>query len=379
MERPSLQSGDAVIVTGGAGFLGQHIVRLLLTKCDDVSEIITVDVQPFKWIAGLEPETKNAKLRHYQCDLTKFENIDRICKNTNVDVIFNTAAYVDVGTAQDRTKMYAVNVKVVENMVRACISNNINILVQTSSQDVAVGFEPIRNVNDATAKTPNKFLYYYAKTKYEGEKVVLDANKATLRNGGFLRTIALRPCPIYGEGDQHGVTAGIRSAHDNKGIMVRFGDPQAVFQEAYAGNVAWAHLLAMRKLKAVVRQDILGEDVDATSVDGKAFFIMDDTPPQNVFDFCKPFIEARGHKVSNYSIPFWVMYLVALFLEIFCFLLSPIKRIKIPFTRGSLYYMKHDHYFNYSGARKHLDYHPIYTPEEAKQRSMVFYKAIKFD
>jgi hypothetical protein len=39
--------GDVILVTGGAGFLGKHIVRLLHERADDVREIRVFDSRPF--------------------------------------------------------------------------------------------------------------------------------------------------------------------------------------------------------------------------------------------------------------------------------------------------------------------------------------------
>ena len=42
------KAGDVVLVTGGAGFLGQHIVSLLQTRADHVKEIRVLDLKTYK-------------------------------------------------------------------------------------------------------------------------------------------------------------------------------------------------------------------------------------------------------------------------------------------------------------------------------------------
>ena len=39
---------ERILVTGGAGFLGQHIVKLLQEKTDYLKEIRVLDLKPFK-------------------------------------------------------------------------------------------------------------------------------------------------------------------------------------------------------------------------------------------------------------------------------------------------------------------------------------------
>lgn len=43
---------DIVTVTGGSGFLGQHIIRTLQERADYVSEIRVLDIVPYKNLLG---------------------------------------------------------------------------------------------------------------------------------------------------------------------------------------------------------------------------------------------------------------------------------------------------------------------------------------
>lgn len=42
------ESDCVILVTGGAGFLGQHVVGLLQERADHVTEIRVLDVVPYK-------------------------------------------------------------------------------------------------------------------------------------------------------------------------------------------------------------------------------------------------------------------------------------------------------------------------------------------
>ena len=49
------QDSEVVLVTGGAGFLGQHIVKHVMEQKEfPVREVRVFDIQPLKWSYGLE-------------------------------------------------------------------------------------------------------------------------------------------------------------------------------------------------------------------------------------------------------------------------------------------------------------------------------------
>ena len=49
----SEKEGQVALVTGGSGFLGQHIVKLLHERAPQIKEIRTFDVKPYKQMMGM--------------------------------------------------------------------------------------------------------------------------------------------------------------------------------------------------------------------------------------------------------------------------------------------------------------------------------------
>lgn len=61
---------NVILVTGGSGFLGQHIVKLLQEKCDEVTEIRVFDLKPYTQQIGMKiffpPQTQNGVAMNYK-------------------------------------------------------------------------------------------------------------------------------------------------------------------------------------------------------------------------------------------------------------------------------------------------------------------------
>ena len=64
--KPDTQIGDVVLVTGGAGFLGQHVVKLLQERASDVKEIRVFDRIPYENQLGIKSVASDCPL-HMCC------------------------------------------------------------------------------------------------------------------------------------------------------------------------------------------------------------------------------------------------------------------------------------------------------------------------
>jgi len=266
--------------------------------------------------------------------------------------------------------MHQVNVKGTENIIEACLQTGVGQLIYTSTVDVCVGKERLPHARENQAPIPDKPLFVnYAKTKYGGEVKVLEANGSKYKNGkdGFLYTAALRPVVMYGEGDPYYVINCLRNAASRKGVLVRLGDGQEFMQQAYVGNVAWAHLAARKALQS--KPETCG---------GLAYFINDDTLPCNMFDFLEPFLLARGFRLSEKQIPFWIIWLLLHVVQLILTLLSPLYKpsVKMP-SIAPIRYACTTYVVNRVRATRVLEYSPIFTAEEAMKRAIGYYSNVK--
>lgn len=170
---------------------------------------------------------------------------------------------------------------------------------------------------------------------------------------------------MYGELDPYYVTNGLQSAKDNRGILYQVGDGRSQFQQTYVGNTAWAFVCADKALKKNAINS------------GEFFFVPDNTPIQNTFQFMEIFLKGRNYKLSKYKIPFSIVYYPVLMLEWFLHVLSPLVRIYLPIVSCSIKYINMNLHFSGKKARERLGYHPIYKPNESIEKCLDFYQNVK--
>lgn len=221
-----------VLITGGADFLGQALVRELLGPETPVTpeEIRIFDIRPVFDIVG-------PRIRHVTGDVRDYEALRQVVRGAQI--VFHLAAIVDWGT-HPRKEVLSVNIGGTENVIRACVEEGVGILMYTSSENAIYTGKPIRDGSE-DLPYPDRYPNAYCESKAVAERQVLSVS------GDELRTVALRPAGIYGEGDPYHMPALIEMAR--KGLYARIGDGNARCQHVYVGNVAWAHVVAAHALR----------------------------------------------------------------------------------------------------------------------------------
>lgn len=281
---------------------------------------------------------------------------------TQATVIIHTAAIVDINHPS-AVKMHDVNVQGTENIIQACLECNVGKMVYTSTADVVLGWLDNNNINEEMPLPGEKISDYlfsqYAFTKMQAEKKVLQANGSLTANGTFLVTCSLRSLVMYGEGDKVFLPNVIDSAKKQFGYLPRMGDGKAKLNLCYVGNSAWAHVLAVDVLSKTPKK-----------IAGKSFFIGDNTPESNFFDFVEPYLSATGCDLLNISIPFVVIFYIAFILECIVWVLHPICNLSLAVTRSSVVTVCKGVTVSWRVAKKQLGYEPMFSYEQSKNNTL---------
>lgn len=348
-----------VLVVGGCGLLGHHVVAQLLDSHHQVS-ILDVDV------------TRNciehSSASYHEGDISLFSNLLVILQEIKPHIIIHTASLIEV--ARNPALGFKVNVEGTRNLLEgARMIGGVKAFIYTSSASVVHdGVHDLYNADERlpVLRSPQQ-TDLYSHTKGLAEDLVLAAN----RKYGIL-TVALRPSGIFGEGDTQTV-AGMVQAYEQGKTRFQLGDNSNFFDFTYVHNVAHAHLLAMQKLI-----DVSGLSLESSAderVDGEAFFITNDQP-RLFWSFARAIWAAAGDKTDPktvWVIPKNVVLRLATLVEwIFWIFTWGYKEPSM--TRNKIKFSTMNRTFCIDKAKKRLGYQPLVNLDDGITRSVQWYR-----
>lgn len=116
-----------VLVIGGNGFLGHHIVNQLLDSwtCSAVSSI---DLRCEK--------NRRSEATYHECDITDSEKLASIFQKLKPDIVIHTASPVASDNVVAKELFRKVNVDGTQSVIEACQASGVKALVYTSSASV---------------------------------------------------------------------------------------------------------------------------------------------------------------------------------------------------------------------------------------------------
>lgn len=318
--------GMKVLVTGGAGFLGRHILKGLLARGAVVS------------IYGRTPQPGLAAqgIRIIQGDLGDVARLREAV--AGMDAVFHVAA--KAGVWGDEQAYVDTNVVGTRNVIQACEVAKVRRLVYTSTPSVVFNGAAFRGADERLPYGRN-WLCDYARTKAIAEQMVLDAH-----DDKGLRTVAIRPHLIWGVGDPHIVPRLLDRAA--KGRLRIIGDGVNRVDITHVANAAHAHLLALDAL-------------DRGTCGGKAYFVSQGEPVV-LWHWIDELVRGVGLPGVEKRIPLKTAYTLGAVLEGAWSLFG--LRGEPPMTRFVAVELAKDHWFDISAARRDLGYAPIVSTKD---------------
>ena len=258
-----------IIVTGGAGFVGSHLVELLVKKkhfpiiVDNLNSGLYSNIKHFV-------DAKKAKF--IKSDIRDFKKIMQLPK---VDAVIHLAAIASVvESINNPIFVNDVNVNGTLNILEFCRKKKIKKLVFTSSAAIYGNYE-----KKITEKTPTIPTTVYGSTKLTGEQYC-----KIYSNLFGINITSLRPFNIYGP-RQNDAYAGVISKfmdklNENKSPII-FGNGKQTRDFIHVDDVvrAFYYALKFKKTKFAVFNLATGK---STSINELAKIFLSVTKKLNV-------------------------------------------------------------------------------------------------
>ncbi|KAL1603544.1 erg26, C-3 sterol dehydrogenase [Paraconiothyrium brasiliense] len=343
-----------VTVVGGCGFLGSHIVSLIVKR------------HPSTRVSVLDLRTStnrnaSSQVSYHDGDITDLAFLKKLFAELKPDTIIHTASphFHLPPAVHDK-----VNIEGTKNLLSAAQETGVKAFVYTSSASVILG--PETELVNATEEWPmvtgDAQPEYYTTTKAYAETAVLEANRTP---ASFL-TCAIRPAGIFGEGDVQLLPPMVGAFRKGQ-TKFQVGSNDNLFDFTYVENVAFGHLLAVQALLHSHKM-LPTVPLDTERVDGEAFFITNGQPVY-FWDFARAVWHECGDRRPLSKV--WKLdrdfaFAVGALLENVFWVLGRTPNI----TRKQVRYSTLSKYHNIDKAKRRLGYYPLVHLDEGVRRGV---------
>jgi len=164
-----------ILVTGGAGYIGSHIVEQLISKKNSVVILDNLKTGHKTLI--------NKKAIFIKGDIKNKNLLNRIIKKLQIETIIHLAAYLNVSESQkNKLKYQKNNIQGTKNLLLACKNTNVKNFIFSSSCSVYGNIKG--SVSEMKKLNPQN---YYAYTKFIGEELIKKYSNKFNYKYGILR------------------------------------------------------------------------------------------------------------------------------------------------------------------------------------------------
>jgi UDP-glucose 4-epimerase len=203
-----------ILVTGGAGFIGKHLIKSLLEKDENVTIFDNFSNSTKKSISSLI----KLGVKLVEGDIRQPIDIQNAIKDQNI--VIHLAAQISVSKSiKNPLETFEINVDGTRNVLNACEKNGIKKLIVASS--AAVYGEGLPNLK-LTEESVTDPISPYGESKLKMEQMIKD-----LVSKHKINCVILRFFNVYGMGqsDEYAgvITKFIEKITQNKSLEI-FGD-----------------------------------------------------------------------------------------------------------------------------------------------------------
>jgi nucleoside-diphosphate-sugar epimerase len=322
-----------VLVTGGNGFVGRHLVRALQQRGDNV-RVLALPGEKTAWL-----EERGAAV--YRGDVRRPETLGEPMRG--VEGVFHLAAMMDVWRPVAHYR--AVNVTGTENVCRAAIAAEVRRMIHVSSSSV-YGMALGRPAHEGFQLAP--FPDPYPMTKAEGDQLV----QRLIAEVG-LPAVIIRPDQIFGPGDELHFSRTADRLRAGKGIVVGVGSNALPL--VYVSDAVQGILLALDHDRAV----------------GQTYNIANDEPLTQQ-QFLETIAKEVGARPPRLHVPYHVLYAAGHAAEILATLTR--RRHRPIITRLGAAFLGTDNRYAIDKARRELGYRPGVSLSEGIRLTADWYR-----
>ena len=320
-----------VLVTGGTGFTGSHLVRRLISRGH---EVLVLDNKK-----GLvHDELINLGAEITLGSITDHDLVHRLTKGCDI-VHHLAAAFREINVTQSH--YWQVNVNGTRDLLEAAAKHGVERFIYCSTCGV---HGDVKNP-PAGEKSPIAPADYYQLTKYEGEKIV----EQYAQQG--LKVSILRPAAIYGPGDPERWLMLFKRVASGRFLM--FGNGKATYHPLYIDNLIDAFELAAENDQAIGQTYLIADE---------KYYQLDDLVRELGF--------ALGVNPRIIHLPFTPLWVAALITEL---VYKPLRG-NPPLFRRRVDWFRQNRAFDISKARAELGFQPKIDLQTGVKRTVDWYQ-----